>query len=171
MRFDPLHIFKGSSSPAGLYARKKWLNEADASAWRNDFDSAVSLLMSGQSADGSWSQSPAETVRRLFGLHLTVRDRNESIDKALGGLIKETLKYNLSEALNDALPPEAFRELPFIPAQDQITLTCATLFLACVFGLENEGPVVAHYTYSPAGLTKTRTMQTSGRTKAIFCGR
>ncbi|MFO7570922.1 MAG: hypothetical protein R6W75_14140 [Smithellaceae bacterium] len=145
MRFNPLQIFKGSPSPAGLYARKKWLDEAETPAWRNDFDQSVTSLMTGQADDGSWFQSSIETVRRLFGLHLTVRNRTDDIDKATLWLIKETLTHNLSNALDEDLPPDAFRELPFLKGQDQITLVCATLFLACVFQMENEKPVVEHY--------------------------
>ncbi len=145
MRFNPLQIFKASKSPAGLYARRKWLDEAQTSAWQNDFHETVTSLLAGQSADGSWLQSPLETVRRLFGLHLTVRDRTEEINKALGWLIKETSNYNLSEGLDEDLPSDAFRELPFIKAQDTLTLLCATLFLASVFQLENDGLVVDRY--------------------------
>lgn len=145
MRFDPLQIFQKSKSPAGLYARKKWLDEAETSAWQNDFQETVSSLMKGQSADGSWFQSPVETIRRLFGLHLTVRERTANIDKALGWLIHKTLNNNLSEAPDANLPSDIFRELPFIKAQDKLTLICAALFLACVFRLENDQPVVTHY--------------------------
>ena len=145
MRFDPLQIFQKSKSPAGLYARKKWLDESETSAWQNDFQETVSSLMKGQSADGSWFQSPVETIRRLFGLHLTARERTEDIDKALKWLIRKTLNNSLSESVDANLPSEPFRELPFIKAQDQLTLICATLFLACVFQLENDQPVVDHY--------------------------
>ncbi len=145
MRYDPLQIFKSSKSPAGLYARKKWLDEAETSAWQNDFQETVSSLMEDQSADGSWFQSRVETIRRLFGLHLTVRERTEDIDKALRWLIRETLNNNLSETLDSNLPSDAFRELPFIKGPDQLTLICAALFLACVFQLENDKAVVAHY--------------------------
>ncbi|HNY50567.1 MAG TPA: hypothetical protein PLV50_07110 [Smithella sp.] len=145
IRFDPLQIFKASKSPAGLYARKKWLDESETSAWQDDFQETVDFLMKEQSADGSWFQSPLETIRHLFGLHLTVRERTGDIDKAMRWLIRETLNHNLLEAPGSHLPSDAFRELPFIKAQDQLTLICATLFLACVFQLENDQTVVAHY--------------------------
>lgn len=145
MRFDPLQIFQTSKSPVGLYGRRKWLGGAETSAWQNDFQETVSSLMKGQSADGSWFQSPVETVRRLFGLHLTVRERTADIEKALGWLIRETLNHNLSDALDEDLPPEVFRELPFVKARGQLTLICATLFLACVFQMENDQSVVTHY--------------------------
>lgn len=145
MRFNPLQIFKAGKSPAGLYARRKWLDEAATSVWQSDFQDTVSSLMAGQSADGSWHQSPVETIRRLFGLHLTVRDGNEEIDKALGWLIKETSHYNLTETLDEELPSDAFRGLPFIKAQGPLTLLCAALFLASVFHLENDGLIVEHY--------------------------
>lgn len=145
MRFDPLQIFKKSKSPAGLYARGKWLDEAQTSAWQNDFHETVASLMAGQSDDGSWLQSPVETVRRLFGLHLTVRDRTEEIDQALGWLMKEISHYNLSEALDEDLPSDSFRELPFIKGRDQLTLLCATLFLASVFQRQSDDLIMARY--------------------------
>lgn len=145
MRFDPLQIFKASKSPAGLYARKKWLNESETSEWQNDFKETVSSLMKGQSADGSWFQSPVEIIRRLFGLHLTVRERTEDIDKALRWLIQETLNNNLVEARDENFSSNAFRELPFIKGRDQLTRICATLFLACVFQLGNDKPVAEYY--------------------------
>lgn len=80
---NPLEIFKASKTPAGIYARKKWLDEAETSSFQNDFKETVATLMTGQSANGSWFQSPVETVRSLFGLHLTVRDRTEYVDKAM----------------------------------------------------------------------------------------
>ncbi|MDD4356339.1 MAG: hypothetical protein PHN98_03730 [Smithellaceae bacterium] len=147
IRFHPMQIFKSSKTPTGLYARKKWLDEAETSAWQNDFKETVAFLMTGQSADGSWFQSPIETVRRLFGLHLTMRDRTEDIDKALRWLIRKTLNNHLSEALDEDLASDAFRELPFIKAQDQLTLVCATLFLACVFQLESDDLIVEHYQF------------------------
>ena len=145
IRFDSLQIFKTGKSPAGLYARKKWLDESETSAWQDDFKETVSSLMANQSTDGSWFQSPVETIRRLFGLHLTVRERTVDIDKAMRWLIRETFNNNLSEALDSRFPAEAFRELPFIKAQDHLTMICATLFLACVFQLENDKQVVDHY--------------------------
>lgn len=145
MRFNPLQIFRASKSPVGLYARRKWLDEAQTSAWQNDFHETVTSLMTGQSADGSWLQSPVETVRRLFGLHLTVRDRTEEIDQALGWLMKEVSHYNLTEGLDEDLPSDVFRELPFIKGRDQLTMLCATLFLASVFQRQSDELIMARY--------------------------
>jgi hypothetical protein len=112
---NPLQIFKASKTPAGLYARQKWLGESDASEWQDDFHETVLSLMNGQSDDGYWNDSPLETVRRLFGLHLTLRHRSGAIDKALGWLITRTLSHDLSNLAEpmEPLAPDAFRELPF----------------------------------------------------------
>ena len=72
--YDPYTVFRGSRTPPGLYARQKWLDEGNSRAWQSDFDSAVALLFGGQAKNGSWHGSPVETIYRLFGLHLTVRD-------------------------------------------------------------------------------------------------
>ena len=73
---SPFQIFKASKTPAGLYARQKWLDEAVTARWQEDFHETVLSLLYGQSDDGSWHQSPLESVRRLFGLHLTLRKQN-----------------------------------------------------------------------------------------------
>jgi hypothetical protein len=145
--YNPLEVFKASKTPVGIYARKKWLDESAVSSWQNDFKETVDNLMTGQSADGSWFQSPVETVRRLFGLHLTVREKTEEIHRAMGWLIKETLDNNLSIPIDEDLPSDAFRVLPFIKAQDRLNLVCATLFLACVFQLDNHEKIEEHYKF------------------------
>ena len=147
LRHNPFQIFKASKTPTGLYARQKWLGESGTSEWQDAFHETVLSLMNGQSDDGSWNQSPLESIRRLFGLHLTLRNMTGEIEKALGWLIKHTLNHN---ALNveepaESIAPDAFRELPFTPGQPHLSLVCATLFLAAIFQRGNESAVVAHY--------------------------
>jgi len=148
LRHDPLQIFKASKTPAGLYARKKWLRESDTSEWQDDFHETVLSLMNGQSDDGSWNQSPIESIRRLFGLHLTLRNRTEEIEKALDWLMKHTLNrniLNLAEPI-EPLAPDAFRELPFtLGGNRHFSLVCATLFLAAIFQRGSESSVMKHY--------------------------
>ncbi len=138
LRFNPFQIFEASKSPAGLYARKKWLGESGNASWQDDFSQTVSLLSAGQHADGSWFQSPVETIRRLFGLHLTVREKTADIERALAWLIDETLTEHLTGSQSEAFSDETFRELPFVQAQPSVTLSCAALFLASVFQSEQD---------------------------------
>ena len=147
LRYNPLQIFKASKTPAGLYARQKWLDEADTAQWLDDFHETLHSLMSGQSDDGSWNPSPLESVRRLFGLHLTIRVKTEEIEKALDWLMGHTLKYKASNltAPMEPVSPDAFRGLPFMPGQTRLSLICMTLFLATVFQKGNEPTVLAHY--------------------------
>lgn len=145
MRYHPFQIFQASPSPAGLYARKKWLGEAENAVWQDDFNKTVSCLTRDQAADGSWNQSLLETIRRLFGLHLTVRERTEDIRRALGWLIDRTLKGDLSGPYLEDLSANAFRELPFISAKQPLVFACATLFLASIFQMEKDERVEAHY--------------------------
>jgi len=147
LRYDPLQIFKASKTPAGLYARQKWLNESGKAQWQDDFHETLNALMSGQSDDGSWNQSPFETVRRLFGLHLTRRNKTVEIEKALDWLMKHTLNHNASSlaALIAPASPDAFAGLPFIPGQTHLSIVCMTLFLATVFQRDQEPDVLAHY--------------------------
>jgi len=88
---NPYQIFKASKTPAGLYARQKWLGESDTSEWQDDFHETVLSPMNGQSDDGSWNHSPLESIRRLFGMHLTLRKRTGEIEKALGWLMRHAL--------------------------------------------------------------------------------
>jgi hypothetical protein len=104
--------------------------------------------MNGQSDDGSWNQSPIESIRRLFGLHLTLRNRTGEIEKALDWLMKHTLNrniLNLAEPI-EPLAPDAFRELPFTPGGHRhLSLVCATLFLAAIFQRGSESAAMTHY--------------------------
>ena len=147
LRYNPFQVFQGSKTPAGLYARQKWLGESDTLELQNDFHETVLSLMKGQSGDGSWTHSPVESIRRLFGLHLTLRKRTEEIDKALGWLMRHTLNHNplnQSESI-ELLPPDAFQELPFTPGQPHLSMVCATLFLATIFQKETEPIIIDHY--------------------------
>ena len=82
LRSDPYQIFQFSKTPAGLYARQKWLGEVQSGQWKNDFQETVDVLLSDQSPDGSWHQDTAATLKHLFGLHLTVRSANAQIEAA-----------------------------------------------------------------------------------------
>jgi hypothetical protein len=145
--YNPLQIFKASKTPAGLYARQKWLGESDTSEWQDDFYETVLSLRKGQSEDGSWNHSPLETVRRLFGLHLTLRESTEDIEKALSWLIKLILNHDLTKTQQPvkALAADSFRELPFTRGQPQLSMVCVILFLAAVFQRRSDSSVAAHY--------------------------
>lgn len=43
----PYTIFKSSPTPAGLYARQKWLDEAGTAGWQADFAACVAHLRKG----------------------------------------------------------------------------------------------------------------------------
>lgn len=147
LRYNPIQIFKASKTPAGLYARQKWLDESSTAQWQDDFHETLHALMSGQSDDGSWNQSLYATVRRLFGLHLTRRNQTLQIEKALDWLMRHTLNHNISTLAAPIIPasPDAFRGLPFIPGQTHVSLVCMTLFLATVFQKGQEPDVLANY--------------------------
>jgi hypothetical protein len=78
--------FQTSSSPFGLYARKRWRGQATSSAWHHDFDAAVRRCRAGQERNELWHGLTLETIQRLFDLHLTVRDTDPDIDRALEAL-------------------------------------------------------------------------------------
>ncbi|MBN1625065.1 MAG: hypothetical protein JW944_00960 [Deltaproteobacteria bacterium] len=66
-RINPLHVFKNSKTPAGLYACQKWLVESDNGQWKNDFREVVKGLFKNQNKNGSWKESQIEKAfTRLY---------------------------------------------------------------------------------------------------------
>lgn len=145
LKADPYSIFTHSKTPAGLYARKKWLKQEHSSVFRHDFDETVGLLLSGQSPDGSWDQSLLKTIRRLFGLHLTVRDEIEPIRKGLQWLTDLTLSVPQQQSLRPAkeATKDGLAGLPFTEGSSALLFTGAALFLASIFG-HGEDPEILH---------------------------
>ena len=145
--FDPHQVFKSSKTPAGLYARQKWLGESSDRQWKNDFHDTVEKLTSDQDNDGSWHQSEVETITRLFGLHLTVRETTEQINAALNWLMK---KIDLHTAGNqhggeaDTITG-TLEGLPFICCRPALFLIGATLFLSSIFGRHNDPSILSIY--------------------------
>ena len=147
LKKDPYRIFARSLSPVGLYARQKWLGEGNEAAWKNDFDRGVTRLLSGQSDDGSWNQSVKTTIQRLFGLHLTVRNPTQPIDKALGWLMALAFKeYSpIRKDISQRITSRDLENLPFTPGCFGYFLLGATLFLASIFGREDDTRVQEAY--------------------------
>ena len=147
LRNDPYQIFRYSRTPAGLYARQKWLGEAERSQWKTDFQETVGVLLSDQSPNGSWHHETAATIKHLFGLHLTVRSSNAQIESALAWLLEnieiQTDKIHVSA--EDVATVNDLTGLPFVPSRLDMFLTAATLFLTTIFDRENEPKVVAVY--------------------------
>ena len=54
LRFNPLQVFKSSKTPAGLYARQKWLGESGTRQWKNVFRAMVVHPM--------YSKDPATSI-------------------------------------------------------------------------------------------------------------
>lgn len=100
-------------------------------------------LLSGQSADGSWSGDYLATVGRLFGLHLTVRQSRPAIERALDWLAGRALGSGPSPAAR--LNPGRLAGLPFAPGGGRIFSLTACLFLASLFGRADEPGVLAGY--------------------------
>jgi len=147
LRFNPLQVFEGSRSPAGLYARQKWLGEADTPAWQQDFQRTVSDLLDGQDHAGSWDQSVLQTIQRLFGLHLTVRDPAPPILRGLDWLMDRAHPRSprMKEALREEIRTGSLRGLPFTRGRYDLFVCGATLFLCAIFGGENHTDVLAAY--------------------------
>jgi hypothetical protein len=147
LSFDPFHIFQNSLTPSGLYARKKWLDQGREKSWQIDYNKTVSELLQGQAENGSWDHSPLRTIRRLFGLHLTVRERTETIEKAIHWLLAYCMAQFPKKRLflDDRLTYQALNHLPFSPGCSGYFLYGATLFLSSIFDMEKDERVLFMY--------------------------
>jgi hypothetical protein len=143
-RHDPYTIFRASRTPPGLYARQKWLHQASSSAWRADFDATVAELYQGQSADGLWNDSVMETIHRLFGLHLTVRNPDPRIDAALDRLLEAAAGPDPAGE-GEIVAPQRLFGLPFASSRRPALVLPASLFLASIFGRQSVPVVMELY--------------------------
>lgn len=146
LRYDPYQIFRSSKTPAGLYARQKWLNEGESPEWKRDFDGTVSALWIGQMPDGSWRHASQPTIERLFGLHLTVRSPAPEIEIALQWLIRKmnVIRNDMQVYSGDTLNHPLIG-LPFVMSRPSMFLTGATLFLASIFGQARNPTIMSKY--------------------------
>ena len=147
LRYDPYQVFRTSKTPVGLYARQKWLREAETDLWKIDFKETVAALLTDQLPDGSWSCSTTETIKRLFGLHLTVRSSTAQINSALTWLLSKIAfqaeGVHVSDDDLDAVT--GLEGLPFITSRPDMFLTGAALFLSSIFGRQSDPDVLALY--------------------------
>jgi hypothetical protein len=146
-RINPLQVFKNRKTPAGLYARQKWLGESVTSQWKNDFREIIQGLFKDQNKNGSWKESQVETIHKLFGLHLTLREPNDEIDRALNWLLGkiDLQKAQLQASGKEDKINEQLEGLPFIHNNRQIFLLSATLFLASIFKRQEDSFVMDCY--------------------------
>lgn len=158
LRHNPYQIFTNSKTPAGLYARQKWLNQADTQQWKKDFEETVTSLYADQADDGSWYRSDVETISRLFGLHLTVRDNSPKIDSALNWLLKKCSSQHVDDSPDADIGDikEEIEGLPFIPSRKDFFLLSATLFLAAIFGRDYDPDVLERYRWLSSEGIKTK---------------
>ncbi len=140
----PYGIFRGSRTPPGLYARQKWLGEETTARWQTDFKAKVADLYRDQSADGLWHGSALETIHRLFGLHLTVRNADARIHAALDRLLAMAAGPG-SEAADERIGADGLAGLPFAPGPMPSVLATAAAFLAAIFGREADPAVLDLY--------------------------
>ena len=147
LRYNPLNVFKASTTPAGLYARQKWLNEEQTLRWQNDFGMTTAQLTEGQDNNGSWGASATLTTRQLFGLHLTIRQPTLQINNALDWLLQQAerqLHPNTSQT-KESMHIKVLEQLPFVAGRRDGFLLGATLFLASIFHRQNHAQILSLY--------------------------
>jgi hypothetical protein len=147
LRYDPYQVFRSSKTPAGLYARQKWIEEGETPHWKSDYQNMVNGLLADQMPDGSWQHGSVETIRHLFGLHLTVRSSSVQIEAGLNWLLNkiELRREKIHVNDEDFAAVADLKGLPFIPSRPDMLLTGAGLFLASIFGRENDPTVLSSY--------------------------
>jgi hypothetical protein len=148
LQHNPLQIFCCSKTPAALYARQKWLQQDNTKAWKNDFHETVDALFAGQCANGSWSNSFILTIRALFGLHLTVRQKDPKIQRGLEWLLSEEIfseRYRRPSEVPQKVSVRELHGLPFSGGSLNYFVKGAVLFLATIFGMGNDPRVVRTY--------------------------
>ena len=152
LRYDPYQVFQSSKTPAGLYARQKWLAEADTPRWKIDFQETTAALWADQLPDGSWRHAPLTTIRHLFGLHLTVRESSAGIRAALKWLLdKIILRSNeITVACEGDLTAESLKDLPFVAGRQDMLMVAAVLFLNTIFGAERDPDISVLYRWLSA---------------------
>ncbi len=148
LKHDPMNVFYSSNTSIGLYARQKWLHQEDTLAWKNDFRETADSLFAGQLPNGSWDDSLLTTAHRLFGLHLTVRNINERIEKALEWLLSHEIFLKQEANLHmqsEKVFARNLQNLPFSHGCFKHFVKCAILFLATIFGKEHDARVIRVY--------------------------
>ena len=147
-QYNPLTILISGKTPSALYARQKWLQQHETIKWENDFHETVRSLLSGQLANGSWDNSIIHTIHKLFGLHLTVRHKNVQIEKGLDWLLSQKAfseERRISLEQSERVSIQNLHSLPFSSGCFDHFVKGASLFLATIFGLENDSRVVRTY--------------------------
>jgi len=104
-------------------------------------------LTGAQSADGSWHQSNVETIARLFGLHLTVREASAQISPALNWLFQKIDRWATEKRFDNKVDiiEESLVGLPFIRGRRDTFLMGAVLFLASIFNRYNDPFILESY--------------------------
>ncbi len=158
LRYDPYQVFRFSKTPAGLYARQKWLGEADTPQWKIDFQETTAALWEDQLPDGSWRHAPVTTIRHLFGLHLTIRESSAGIRAALNWLLdKITLQGDKIKVVCEGdLTADSMHGLPFAAGRQDILMIAAVLFLTTIFSRESDPDVLALYRWLSAEGVKNK---------------
>ena len=148
LKYDPLRVFFDSNTPSGLYARQRWLYLEKTNEWKKAYRDTIDALLSGQRKDGSWGGSILITVHRLFELHLTLRNTQKQISKALDYLLLRKYFLENGKTLHKEshkVTAQDLEYLPFSPGCYEHFVKGAILFLATIFGKEKDERVTRVY--------------------------
>ena len=147
-RYNPLQIFDRGKTPAALYARAKWLHQEETRLWKSDVRETVNSFFSGNCANGSWNNSLLLTVHKLFALHLTIRQRDNRIEKGIEWLLSQAALFEdskISYVQSEKVFARDLQGLPFSAGCFEHFAKGAVLFLASIFGRNNDSRVTQAY--------------------------
>jgi hypothetical protein len=151
LRADWRPCLAKSTTSYGIYARRRWLGDETKTLRRRQSEAAARLRR-GQREDGSWASSEAETIRRLFHLHLVGGEPEEVVRAGLDYLLEKgqpPLRYTSGDGAPyshlffrtrkyEAAKLNRLRGTPFTPGCSGFVKSGAALVLASLFGLEGD---------------------------------
>ncbi len=150
LRFDPYQIFKNSSTPYAIYARRKWLGEETESS-RIEGDQIVAKLIDVQNNNGSWNDSVVDTIQNLHLISLLAPKFNGRTKRAVDWLLEkghEPMRHSLYEGLffrmnrNDTKQIYRRRDFIFTMGCSGFVKTGAALYFAGIFTKQKDERVL-----------------------------
>jgi hypothetical protein len=137
-----LEYLSQKDSALSFYARSKWLGQAKDKEFIEKQQDFIQHILDNQTEDGSWSGSYLQTTQMLFNLHLTLRESNEQITRAVLWLIDKANAMLIENKIDEEKyleEAETFNwsTIPFLKSTHPAFLYSSILFTGSIFGYTN----------------------------------
>ena len=116
---------------------KKWLGESESPEWKNDFRETVEKIPINGVRD---EKNTVSSVKKLFYLHLTVRELTPEIEEAVLNLVDKSENI-IKRREQTIITDRDLENLPFTGGETFIVIPPAALFMATIFGLSENNSV------------------------------